>query len=241
VSLLHSHHHRQLRQYTGKVTKMVAAFKRYLEIVLIGTAICNAQQSGQTTLDASACATPSCTVTPTVLSSITIRPSPATVHPPGALLPVVVSFEPFTLTSFQPETTVLSNPGTGVLTLGTTKVSGIKVTTTTSYFVSPTQTLDVAVVADVRGETQLFFAFETNDDQFCEIAPRSLLRSRIARGLSKRRVTFQDMGNDGSASRTYGNNIVDDARTVLNEVIARLESEDDPRTITDKGYVFTNS
>jgi hypothetical protein len=132
-----------------------------------------------TEIDASNCATPSCTVTPTLLTSLTFSPTPVTIlHAPGAITPVVVSFEPITVESLQPKSTVLDNPdGDGVLSLGSTTFSNLKATATTSYLVVPSDAtdaldlhLEVAVEVDVEAEAQLFFGFDHNEAVFAQLA-----------------------------------------------------------------------
>jgi hypothetical protein len=213
--------------------------------LILQNTLVNAQSTGVTTLDATACASPSCTVTPTAISDITIQPTPFTIQAPGALTPVVIEFDAITITSLQPSPTVLHNPGSGVLTLGKTTVSNLKVTATTSYFVSPTETLDVAAVADVRGETQLFFGFNNDGQSACELfgitdasSDASVLNSRIVgKSLAKRAVVPKQFGNPGSNEMTWLNNGISEALIVLRAVLTRLNSVPDVTQLADLGWV----
>jgi hypothetical protein len=187
-----------------------------------------------TTLPAAVCETPSCTVSPTPISSVKIQPSPVTVNPPGASLPVVLTFEAITLSNLELDPTVLHNPGSGTLTLGKTTISNIKATATTSYLVAPSETLKVAAIADVREEIQLSFGFDSNELSICRLTQdSSILRSRVARRLRKRGVNFLQFGNDN-----FGISSVLDAATVIDRVIDRMTEVADPTQIFDLGSVL---
>ncbi|KAF2489095.1 hypothetical protein BU16DRAFT_544513 [Lophium mytilinum] len=192
----------------------------------------NKETGKPTTLAGSLCASPSCTVTPTSLSSLVFTASPVTVKPPGAESSITVSFDPVTTKSFQPETTVLANTDTkGTLTLGKATVTGLKATATATYNLSPTETSRVVVVAEVEATTQLYFG--TSDDDStggsCPIdGPFSHNERRdlnFHRSLSKRSVRIADVTNsDGSNRGPLIQSMIADALTVLHAVDEKLDS-----------------
>jgi hypothetical protein len=169
-------------------------------------------------------------------------------HAPGAITPVVVSFHPITIASLQPETTVLANTGDGVLSLGSTTFSGLKATATTSYLVIPSDAadapdlfLDVAVVADVRAEAQLFFGFNNDDGAACQLFPeaslskRSLYNSRsLRRGLNKRVANTQDV-SVAKGEKAWITAAVLDAAAVIDAVVTRFEKGPIVKQINDIG------
>ncbi|RAL58985.1 hypothetical protein DID88_009014 [Monilinia fructigena] len=193
--------------------------------------------NGLTILDASNCASPSCTITPTALTSITITPSPVTVlHPPGAITPVVLTLDPITIASFQPKPTVLANNGDGILTLGTATLSSFKATATTSYLVLPSDAepdekleLNVAVVANVEAEAQLFFAFNSDKQGICDLFPGAGISDRsiekfhnsrsLRRGLMKRHALLLDVSD---SDKTWVEDAIEDSKTVLSATATRL-------------------
>lgn len=213
--------------------------------------------SGLTTLDASNCAIPSCSITPTALTSITITPSPVTVlHPPGAITPVVLTFDPITIASFQPKPTVLANNGDGILTLGTATLSSFKATATTSYLVLPSDAasdenleLDVAVVANVEAKAQLFFAFNNDNQGVCDLFPGSGISDRsierfhksrsLRRGLMKRHALLLDVSE---TDETWINAAIEDSKKVLSAMSTRLKAlkndDDTFKNVPDKGCFY---
>ncbi|KAF2805434.1 uncharacterized protein BDZ99DRAFT_539760 [Mytilinidion resinicola] len=205
----------------------------------------NKETGKPTTLAGSLCASPSCTVTPTSLSSLVFTASPVTVKPPGAESSIIVSFDPVTTKSFQPETTVLANTDTkGTLTLGKATVTGLKATATATYNLSPTETSQVVIVAEVEATTQLYFG--TSDDDgaggSCPIdGPFSSKERRdlnFHRSLSKRSVRIVDVDDGLGVNRAaLLQSMIDEATTVLHAVDARLDSfNGNYDGITDVGF-----
>jgi hypothetical protein len=204
--------------------------------------------SGPTVIDATDCASPSCTVTPTTLSPITVTPDPVTIpHAPGAITPVVLTFDPITISNLKPKPTVLANNGNDPLTLGSTTISNLKATATTSYLVVPSDadnkrvTLDVAVEVDVREKAQLFFGFNNDDDGVCKLFPserrqdslfKRLFHSRsLRRGLGKRVHRIIDTNGEGDDA--WINDAIGQATTVLQAVQHRFIQ------ISEEGTAFS--
>ena len=202
-----------------------------LLITLLCANLIVGQEISATTLAATACASPSCTVTPTILSPITIQPSPTTVNAPGASLPITFTFDRITISSFRPDPTVLSNPGSGFLTLEKTTITNLRrVTATQSYIVEPSQTLSVVVIVDVQAEAQLFFAQNNDPDSICNLdSGVSKLRSRITgqRSIGKRNFRFDN--NNAANTNTFITDAVAEANIVLDTFLDYFSAEHFPQ------------
>lgn len=189
-----------------------------------------------TTIDAVSCDTPSCTVTPEAITSLTVQPSPTTVHVPGKLEPLVFSFDSVTLSSFQPDPTSLANDGSGTLTLGSITITAFpSASATQSYAVDGDEsvTLTAAVTAAVQAEAQLYITEEIDSDSACALFPglsrrdddpslSPLLWARNSRitgrrpALAKRAVNFQAIS---PAIETFVQAAIFDAQEMISSFI----------------------
>jgi hypothetical protein len=204
-------------------------------------ALCNLTSSGQvfaqtlttsvTTIPARSCDTPSCTVTPEPVTSLTITPSSTIVHVPGKVEPLTFEFDPITLTSFKPDPTTLANPGKGTLTLKSITITNFpSASATQSYRVDGDEdiTLTAAVTVAVQAKAQLFLAEEVDSGSACKLsqgqtrrdAMSSFLRSRIAGrrpGLEKRTALLEHINDDTKAFALLA---IEDARRMIDGFVS---------------------
>lgn len=195
---------------------------------------------GASTLLGENCGFPFCTVTPSLLSSLTVLPTPVTILPPGALLPVVISFEAIT-TRFSLISTLLNKfDPANTLTLGSTTISGLKATATADYAISLTESLSFAVVVEVEAKAQLLFGFNTDEERVCELFPDESLAAddlelssrSTKRGIEKRALVYADITGKNKA---WVRSARSEAFTVLKKFLAYGRRQEDQSVLTDIG------
>jgi hypothetical protein len=196
--------------------------------------LCQTVSTSVTTLDGGLCATPSCTITPEAITSLTIQPDSTTVNVPGREEPLTFTFDSISVSSFQPDPTTIANDGDEILTLGTTTITDFpSASATQSYTVDSesTVTLTAAVTVKVQAEAQLFIAEESDPGGVCELFAGGTTRRQLSMPkprpqqlrYTKRLARPMGVGPDAS---TFISKAVDEAEQILDAMMTFLDSFD---------------